>query len=75
MRPKQNNVLNSLYTWIRDAIAFNPERFDITRSNSQHHAHVGFGHGIHFLLGSSLSPFGRAGGVESNSSKITRFKF
>ena len=34
-----------------------PERFDINRSNSAtyHHAHVCFGHGIHFCLGAPLA--------------------
>ena len=41
--------------WICNAMNRNPERFDITRSNSQHHAHVGFGHGIHFCLGAPLA--------------------
>jgi len=38
-----------------ESVFANPERFDITRSNSQHHAHVGFGHGIHFCLGAPLA--------------------
>ena len=45
--------------WICYITKRNPERFDITRSNStnsqQHHAHVGFGHGIHFCLGAPLA--------------------
>jgi cytochrome P450 len=42
-----------------ESVFANPERFDITRSNltnsQQHHAHVGFGHGIHFCLGAPLA--------------------
>ena len=42
-----------------ESVFANPERFDITRMNStnslQHHAHVGFGHGIHFCLGAPLA--------------------
>ncbi len=42
-----------------ESVFANPERFDITRRNStnshQHHAHVGFGHGIHFCLGAPLA--------------------
>jgi cytochrome P450 len=42
-----------------ESVFANPERFDITRSNStnsqQHHAHIGFGHGIHFCLGAPLA--------------------
>ena len=41
--------------WICYITKRNPERFDITRSNSQHHAHVSFGHGIHFCLGAPLA--------------------
>jgi cytochrome P450 len=40
-----------------ESIFADPERFDISRSNSAtyHHAHVGFGHGIHFCLGAQLA--------------------
>ena len=40
-----------------ESIFADPERFDINRSNSAayHHAHVGFGHGIHFCLGAPLA--------------------
>jgi cytochrome P450 len=42
-----------------ESVFANPERFEISRSNStnsqQHHAHVGFGHGIHFCLGAPLA--------------------
>lgn len=42
-----------------ESVFANPERFDITRSNStnsqQHPAHIGFGHGIHFCLGAPLA--------------------
>ena len=45
--------------WICYITKRNPERFDITRKNStnsqQHHAHIGFGHGIHFCLGAPLA--------------------
>src|SRR5215467_175156 len=53
-----------IFVWLGSAnhdesVFVDPERFDITRWNStnsdQHHAHVGFGHGIHFCLGAPLA--------------------
>ena len=58
---KKYNQGQRIIAWIGSAnhdesIFADPERFDIARSNSHHyHAHIGFGHGIHFCLGAPLA--------------------
>ncbi|MEV6162709.1 cytochrome P450 [Streptomyces sp. NPDC052052] len=54
--PKGALVQIALSAANRDPLKFDaPDEFDVTRSEHEYRAHLGFGHGIHYCLGAPLA--------------------